>query len=76
MRAELGMEAEDAPDEFSVLGAGVARDSDGFLTMLVFVYEDVDVANRNVQDLEEMLANGYSFATGRPWTEYFPQSEV
>ena len=76
IRAALGMEAEDAPDEFSVLGAGVARDSDGFLTMLVFVYEDVDAANRNVQDLEEMLANGKSIAAGQPWTEYFPQSEV
>ena len=76
IRAALGVEAEDAPDEFSVLGAGVARDSDGFFTILVFVYEDEDVANRNVQDLEEMLANGYSFATGQPWTEYFPQSEV
>ena len=76
MRAQLGMEAEDTPDEFSVLGAGVARDSDGFFTMLVFVYEDADVANRNVQDLEEMLANGQSVATGQPWIEYFPQSEV
>ena len=75
-RAELGMEAEDAPDEFSVLGTGVAKDSDGFFTMLVFVYEDADVANRNVQDLEEMLANGKSIAAGQPWTEYFPQSEV
>ena len=75
-RAELGMEAEDAQDEFSALGAGVAKDADGFLTILVFVYEDEDVANRNVQGLEEMLANGQSIATGQPWTEYFPQSEV
>ncbi len=76
VRAELGMEAEDTQDYYSALGTGVAKDSDGFLTILVFVYEDEDVANRNVQDLEEMLANGYSFATGQPWTEYFPQSEV
>ena len=75
-RVELGMETEDAPDEFSALGAGVARDSDGFVAILVFVYEDVDVANRNVQGLEEMLANGKSIAAGQPWTEYFPQSEV
>ena len=73
MRAPLGM---DTPDEFSALGAGVAKDADGFLTILVFVYEDADVANRNVQGLEEMLANGQSIATGQPWTEYFPQSEV
>ena len=76
MRAELGMEAEDTPDEFSALGAGVAKDADGFLTILVFVYEDADVANSNVQGLEEMLANGQSIATGQPWTEYFPQSGV
>ena len=75
-RAELGMEAEDAPDEFSALGAGVARDSDGFVAILVFVYADEDVANRNVPGLEEMLANGQSIATGQPWIEYFPQSEV
>ena len=75
-RAELGMEAEDTPDYYSALGTGVAKDSDGFLTILVFVYEDEDVANRNVQGLEEMLANGQSIATGQPWTEYFPQSEV
>ena len=75
-RADLGMEAEDAPDEFSALGAGVAKDADGFVAILVFVYEDEDVANRNVQGLEEMLANGQSIATGQPWIEYFPQSEV
>ena len=75
-RALLGMEAEDTPDQYSVLGAGVAKDSDGFVTILVFVYEDEGAASRKVQGFEERLANGRSMITGQPWTEYFPESEV
>ena len=63
-------------DKYSVLGAGVAKDSDGFVTILVFVYEDEGAASRKVQDFEERLANGRSMLTGQPWTEYFPESEV
>jgi hypothetical protein len=77
-RSELGLEAEDESgmDEYRVLGTGIARDSEGFLTILVFVYEDEDVASRNVQALEENWANAYSISSSLPWTEHFPQIEV
>ena len=74
MRDQLQMEAGTTSDKYSVLGAGVAKDSDGFVTILVFVYEGA--ASRKVQDFEERLANGRSMLTGQPWTEYFPESEV
>ncbi len=76
MRDQLRMEAGTTSGKYSVLGAGVARDSDGFVTILVFVYEDEGAASRKVQDFEERLANGRSMLTGQPWTEYFPESEV
>ncbi len=76
MRDQLQMEAGTTSDKYSVLGAGVAKDSDGFVTILVFVYEDEGAASRKVQDFEERLANGRSMLTGQPWTEYFPESEV
>ena len=66
----------DSLDRYIVLGAGVAKDADGFVTILVFVYEDDGAASRNVQDFEERLANGRSMLTGQPWTEYFPEGEV
>ena len=76
MRDQLQMEAGTTSEKYSVLGAGVAKDSDGFVTILVFVYEDEGAASRNVQDFEERLANGRSMLTGQPWTEYFPEGEV
>ncbi len=76
MRDQLQMEAGTTSEKYSVLGAGVAKDSDGFVTILVFVYEDEGAASRKVQDFEERLANGQSMLTGQPWTEYFPESEV
>ena len=75
-RDQLQMEAGTTSDRYSVLGAGVAKDADGFVTILVFVYEDEGAASRNVQDFEERLANGRSMLTGQPWTEYFPEGEV
>ena len=72
----LGMEAEDTLGQYSVLGAGVAKDADGFVTILVFVYEDEGAASRNVQDFEERWTNGRSMLTGQPWTDYFPEGEV
>ena len=75
-RDQLQMEAGTTSDRYSVLGAGVAKDADGFITILVFVYEDEGAASRNVQDFEERLANGRSMLTGQPWTEYFPEGEV
>ena len=76
MRDQLQMEAGTTSDKYSVLGAGVAKDSDDFVTILVFVYEDEGAASRKVQDFEERLANGRSMLTGQPWAEYFPESEV
>ena len=76
MRDQLQMEAGTTSDKYSVLGAGVAKDAGGFVTILVFVYEDEGAASRNVQDFEERLANGRSMSTGQPWIEYFPESEV
>ena len=76
MRDQLQMEAGTTSDRYSVLGAGVARDADGLVAVLVFVYEDEGAASRNVQDFEERLANGRSMLTGQPWTEYFPEGEV
>ena len=76
MREQLQMEAGTTSDKYSVLGAGVAKDADGFVTILVFVYEDEGAASRNVQDFEGRLANGRSMLTGQPWTEYFPEGEV
>ena len=75
-RAQVGMEAGTTSEKYSVLGAGVTKDSDGFVTILVFVYEDEGAASRKVQDFEERLANGRSMLTGQPWTEYFPEGEV
>ena len=75
-RDQLQMEAGTTSEKYSVLGAGVAKDSDGFVTILVLVYEDEGAASRNVQDFEERLANGRSMLTGQPWTEYFPEGEV
>ena len=70
------MEAGTTSGKCSVLGAGFARDADGLVTVLVFVYEDKGAASRNVQDFEERLANGRSMLTGQPWNEYFPEGEV
>ena len=63
-------------DRFTALGTGVARDADGFHTILIFVYEDEDMAASNLPALKERLANWNSLASNRPWTEHFPQSEV
>ena len=63
-------------DEYRVLGAGVAKDTEGFLTILVFVYENEDIAGRNVQAFKEKWEKGNSIVSSRPWKEYFPQGEV
>ena len=68
-RAELKAEAEHTLDEYSLLMTGVAEDSDGFLTILVFGYEDGEVASRNVPVLEQRLATGVSMTSTLPWTE-------
>ena len=78
MRAALGLEANDEKgmDKYRVLGTGVAKDTEGLLTTLVFVYEDEDVASRNVQAFKEKIAKSYSIVSSQPWIEHFPQSEV
>ncbi len=69
--------AEHSLDEYSVLGAAVGRDTDGFFTALVFIYENEEEAGRNVSVFEELWHNGrLSMQTSKPWTEYFPQGEV
>ena len=76
LRSQLGIAPAGALDRYILLGAGVGHDGDGFYTVLVFVYESEDVAERNVGAFKEMLAEGRSMFTGQTWTEYFPQSEV
>ncbi len=75
-RKALGMEAPDDPDEYAVVGTGIGNDEDGLYTVLVYVYEDEDTATRNVEKLQELLATGRSLVADKPWTEYFPASEV
>ena len=75
-RAELEAEAEHTLDEYSFLMTGVAKDEDGFLTILVFGYEDEDLASRNVPVFEQRLATGVSMPSNLPWTEDFTQAEV
>ena len=79
VREALGLgRPEDAPimHRYEALGAGVKRDEEGFATVLVFVYENEDLAVRSARVFEERLAAGNDFISGRPWTEYFPQREV
>ena len=75
-RAELEAEAEHTLDEYSFLMTGVAKDADGFLTILVFGYEDQEVASRNVPVFEQRLATGVSIASSQPWAEDFTHAEV
>lgn len=72
----LNEDGDRGTDKYRVLGTGVARDSEGLLIILVFVYEGEDAAGHNVQVLQEWLAEGYSIVSGRSYTEHFPRSEV
>ena len=63
-------------DEYILLGTGVGHDEDGFYTALVFVYENEDVAERNVGVFKKNLAEGRSLITIEPWNEVFSKTEV
>ena len=79
LRLALGMATpEPRRDRYSLLGTGVGHDGDGLYTVLVFVYENEDVAERNIGAFREgMLAEGYSLiGDNKPWSEVFPKSEV
>lgn len=77
MRSLLGMAPESrALDKYILLGTGVGHDEDGLYTLLVFVYENEDVAERNATVFKENLAELHSIHAGGPWTEVFPKSEV
>ncbi len=75
----LGMASSEEPrllDEYILLGTGVGHDEDGHYTALVFVYQNEDVAERNVGVFKKILAEGFSIYSNKPWTELFPHSEV
>ena len=72
----MQLAGEHSLDEYGALGAGVGRDTDGFLTIFVFVYANEEAASRNVAVFEETWNNRLSMRTARPWIEYFPQGEV
>ena len=77
--AELGMaspEESRGRDEYILLGTGVGHDEDGFYTVLVFVYENEDVAERNVGVFRKILGEGRSLITNEPWNEVFSKTEV
>ena len=77
MRSLLGMAPESgALDRYNLLGTGVGHNEDGLYTVLVFVYENEDVTEHNVEVLKENLAEGYWISADKPWTEVFPHSEV
>ena len=73
--SQLGWESRGL-DEYILLGTGVGHDEDGFYTVLVFVYENEDVAERNAGVIEERLAEFNSIQFSTPWNEVFPKSEV
>ena len=77
LRSQLGMAPVESGglDEYILLGTGVGHDQDGLFTVLVFVYENGDVAERNVGVIKERLAEWVSL-TGKPWNEVFPEGEV
>ena len=77
LRSQLGMAPLESRglDKYILLGTGVGHDQDGLYTVLVFVYENGDVAERNVGVIEERLAEWFSL-TGKPWNEVFPEGEV
>ena len=78
MRSQLGLgpDQEGILDRYDLLGTGVGNDENGFYAVLVFIYENEDVARENVPVLEETLAKGVSVKSGQPWTELFPEGEV
>ncbi len=76
MRLVLQAAAEHSLDEYSALGAGVGRDTDGFFTILVFVYANEEDASRNVGVFKERWNTGMAMVSNQPWTEHFPQGEV
>ena len=76
MRLVLQAAAEHSLDEYSALGAGVGRDTDGFFAILVFVYANEEDASRNVAVVEERWNVGVAMVSNQPWTEHFPQGEV
>ena len=72
-------------DKYLVLGSGVGKDEEGFLAILVFVFDDEDLASRNVPIFEEIWGSGISFLyrsysdgldSGIRWTEPYPEAEV
>ena len=58
----------------TLLGTGVGHDKDGFYTVLLFVYENEDVAQRNVEAFNKVLAGGCLFHSGNPRSGYFPRA--
>ena len=79
LRSQLGMASPEESrglDKYILLGTGVGHDEDGFYTVLVFVYENEDVAERNAGVFENNLAKGFSIYSNKPWAELFPHSEV
>ena len=78
LRSQLGMASLESRrlDEYILLGTGVGHDEDGFCTAFVFVYQNEDVAERNVGVFENNLAEGFSIYSDKPWAELFPHSEV
>ena len=78
LRSQLGMAPPESRglDKYTLVGAGVGHDRDGFYTVPLFVYENEDVAQRNVEAFNKVLAEGYLFYSGKPRTGHFLQSEV
>ena len=79
LRLQLGMASPEESrglDKYILLGTGVGHDEDGFYTVLVFVYENEDVAERNAGVFENNLAKGFSIYSNKRWAELFPHSEV
>ena len=78
LRSRLGIATKEpwSLEKYIRAGTGVGHDKDGFYTVLVFVYEDEDMAKRNVRVFENILAEGFSWLSDSPWSELFPHSEV
>lgn len=64
------------PERFDALALGGGVAGDEVVGLLAYAHTDVDAAEPNASGLDDLITNGSSLISGRPWAESIERHEI
>ena len=61
---------------YELLAGGASYDGEQYLNVFVFAHDSAKAAKENVARFEDIVVNGSSFTTTRPWSDTYPLTDV